>query len=299
MFTANRWNRAGQRGFVAHLRRQLPEFRHVPRLGLPHNKTRESVLKHRIAVCVGMIACVGMTALGVVGTTPAQAQMVYGEPPPRVYDGPPPAAAEGGLPASEILMVVRSSGLRPLTQPARRGPRYVLLASDNMGGQLRVVVSAYNGRIIHAAPAYDPRFAYHPARPRGLIPMAPPQHAAMPAPHPTPELREPTPPLPRTARTTAAPQLPAPAKQDHRLASAPATTGAVPARPARTPLPRPRPTLAANETAAATPAPAPQRETSPEAETSPAPAVAARPAPAAPATKSPAETQMVPVAPLD
>jgi hypothetical protein len=247
-----------------------------------------------------MAACLGMTALGVVGIGSAHAQMVYGEPPPRVYDGPPPAGAEGGLPASEILMVVRSSGLRPLTQPARRGPRYVLLASDNMGGQLRVVVSAYNGRIIHAAPAYDPRFAYHPVRPRGLIPVAPPQHAAMP-PHPAPELREPTPPLPRTARTTAAPQPPA--KQDHRLASAPDTTASVPARPARTPLPRPRPVMAANETAAAaTPAPAPQaapRETSPEAETSPA----ARPAPAAPsaapATKPPAETQMVPVAPLD
>ena len=183
-------------------------------------------MKHRIAVRVGMTACVGMTALGVAGTTSAQAQMVYVEPPPRVYDGPPPAAAEGGLPASEILMVVRSSGLRPLTQPARRGPRYVLLASDNMGGQLRVVVSAHDGRIIHAEPAYDPRFAYQPVRPRGLIPDAPPQHAAMPPPHPAPELREPTPPLPRTARTTAAPQPPAPpAKQDHRLASAPDTTG--------------------------------------------------------------------------
>jgi hypothetical protein len=283
---------------------QLPEFRHVPRLGLPHNKTRESVLKHRIAIRVGMAACVGMTALGVAGASSAQAQMVYVEPPPRMFGGPPPAAVEGGLPASEILMVVRASGLRPLTQPERRGPRYVLLASDNMGGQLRVVVSAFDGRIIHAEPAHDPRFAYHPARPRGLVPVAPPQHAAMPPPHPSPELREPTPPLPRTARTTAAPQPPAPATQGHRLTSAPDTTGSVPTRPARTPLPRPRPASAANETAAATatPAPAPQaaaRETSPEAETSPA----ARPAPAAPsaapATKPPAETQIVPVAPLD
>ncbi len=268
---------------------------------------------------MGVTACVGIAALGVAGTTSAQAQMDYGEPPPRVYDGPPPpaaveggppvAAVEGGLPASEILMVVRSSGLRPLTQPARRGPRYVLLASDNMGGQLRVVVSAYNGRIIHAAPAYDPRFAYQPVRPRGLIPNVPPQHAAVPPPHPAPELKEPTPPLPRNARTTAAPQPPAPpAKQDHRLANAPDTTASVPTRPARTPLPRPRPVIAAaaNETAAATPTPAPAsapqaaaRETSPEAETSPA----ARPAPAAPsaapATQPPAETQMVPVAPLD
>ncbi len=253
-----------------------------------------------------MTACVGMAALVVAGTTSAQAQMVYGEPPPRVYDGAPPDAMEGGLPASEILMIVRSSGLRPLTRPARRGRRYVLLASDNMGGQLRVVVGAYNGRIIHASPAYDPRFAYQPVRPRGLIPMAPqhaapPQHAAVP-PHPAPELNEPTPPLPRAARTTAAPQPPAPRTRDPRLASAPDTTASVPARPARTPLPRPRPVIAANETTAATPAPAPRaasRETSPEAETS----SAATPAPAAPsaapATKPPTETQLVPVAPLD
>ena len=256
-----------------------------------------------------MTACVGMTALVVAGTSSAQAQRGYGEPPPRVYDGPPPAVAEGGLPPSEILMFVRASGLRPLTQPERRGPRYVLLASDNMGGQLRVTVSAHNGRIIHAEPAHDPRFAYHPVRPRGLIPTAPPQHqAAMPPSYPAPDLREPTPPLPRTARTTAAPQQsPAPpAKQDHRLASPPDTTGSVPSRPARTPLPRPRPVIAANETSAnaVTPAPAPQaaqRETSPEAETSAAAAARpAAPAPsAAPATKPPAETQMVPVAPLD
>jgi hypothetical protein len=250
-----------------------------------------------------MTACVGMATLA--GAASAQAQMVYVEPPPRVYGGPPPAAMEGGLPASEILMVVRSSGLRPLTQPERRGPRYVLLASDNMGGQLRVLVSAHDGRIIRAEPAYDPRFAYHPVRPRGLIPVAPPQQQAAMPPHPAPELKEPTPPLPRNARTTAAPLPPAPATPN-RLASAPDTTGSVPTRPARTPLPRPRPAIAANETttAATTPASAPQAaspETSPEAETS----AAARPTPtpaapsAAPATKPSAETQMVPVAPLD
>lgn len=258
-------------------------------------------MKHRIAIRVGMAACVGMTALGVAGASSAQAQMVYVEPPPRMFNRPPPAAVEGGLPASEILMVVRASGLRPLTQPERRGPRYVLLASDNMGGQLRVLVSAHDGRIVHAEPAHDPRFAYHPVRPRGMIPGAPPQHAAMPPSHPSPELREPTPPLPRNARTTAAPQPPA-APTPNRLASAPDTTGSVPTRPARTPLPRPRPAIAANETATATPAPqAAARETSPEAETSPAAARLTPPAApsAAPATKPPAETQMVPVAPLD
>ena len=85
----------------------------------------------------------------------------------RGYVEPPPQMIQGGMPPTEVLAAVRASGLRPLTQPARRGGQYVLLASDNMGGQLRVAVSAYNGRILHAEPAHDPRFAYGPARPRG------------------------------------------------------------------------------------------------------------------------------------
>jgi hypothetical protein len=262
-------------------------------------------LQHRIAICVGL------TALAVAGATSAQAQAVYVEP-PRGYVAAPPPMVHGGLPPNEILMVVRASGLRPLTQPARQGPQqYVLLASDNMGGQLRVVVNAHNGRIVHAAPAHDPRFAYQPARPRGFIPMPAPQHGTVAPPPsygaaPPPDVRDPTPPLPRTARATPpapqarAPQNPSP--KSSSLASAPDVTGAVPSRPARTPLPRPRPVVAASEAAAQAP-PAPVRqavpETSPEAEASPA----VKPAPAAPsaAPAQPAatETQMVPVAPLD
>jgi len=258
-------------------------------------------LKHRIAICVGL------TALAVAGATSAQAQ-VYVEP-PRGYVAAPPPMVHGGLPPNEILMAVRASGLRPLTQPARQGPQqYVLLASDNMGGQLRVVVNAHNGRIVHAAPAHDPRFAYHPVRPRGFIPMPGPQHGAVAPPPsygaaPPPDVRDPTPPLPRTARATPpAPQARAP--QNPSLASAPDVTGAVPSRPARTPLPRPRPAIAANEAGAEAPAPVQTRqvvapETSPEAEQ----ASAAKPVPAAPSAapaRAPAaETQMVPVAPLD
>lgn len=263
------------------------------------------------------IAILGLTACVVAGATSAQAQVYPAPPPGYVPVSPPPSAVHGGLPPSEILMIVRTSGLRPLTQPARQGPRrYVLLASDNMGGQLRVVVNAYSGRIVHAAPAYDPRFAYHPARPRGYVPMPAPQHGTVARPPsygaaPAPDLREPTPPLPRTARTTApaptarAPRNPrpqSPSRQNASLASAPDRAGTAPARPVRTPLPRPRPVVAASEAAAqAPPAPARQavRETSPEAEASPA-AIPAPAAPsAAPAKPAPTETQLVPVAPLD
>ncbi|MBX9774871.1 MAG: hypothetical protein K2Y71_10725, partial [Xanthobacteraceae bacterium] len=151
-------------------------------------------MKHKIALCAGL------TALGVAGTTATlvQAQTVYGEPPPAAVE----PMAQPGLPPSEVLAIVRTSGLRPLTQPARRGPHWEVLASDNMGGQLRVVVSAQNGRIVHASPAHDPRFAYAPARPRGLVPNVPPEHAAMaPPPYgaPPPDLRTPTAPPPRTA----------------------------------------------------------------------------------------------------
>ena len=275
---------------------RLPEFRLLPRLGSSHNKTRESVLNHRITLCAGL------SALAVAAATSAQAQ-VYVEP-PRGYVEPPSQMVHGGLPPTDVLMAVRASGLRPLTQPARRGSQYVLLASDNMGGQLRVVVS-HNGRIVHAEPAYDPRFAYAPVRPRGLVPIGPPQHAAVAPPQyaaPPADLRTPSAPPPRTARAAPAQQAPGAAgpSQNHNLASAPDGASASPARPVSTPLPRPRPAVASNEVAA--PAAAP--ETAPQAAPS-APAAAAQPAsppPAAstaPARPAAAETQMVPVAPLD
>ena len=244
-------------------------------------------MKHRIALCAGL------ASLALAAATSAQAQ-VYVEP-PRGYVEPPPQMVQGGLPPTEVLMVVRASGLRPLTQPARRGSQYVLLASDNMGGQLRVVVSAHNGRIVHAEPAYDPRFAYHPVRPRGLVPIAPPQHAAAPPSQytaPPPDLRTPSPP-PRTARAAPAEG----ASQNHGLASAPDTANVAPTGPARTPLPRPRPAVASNETATpeATPQAAPSAPAAaPDQPASPPPA-----APGAASAKPATETQMVPVAPLD
>jgi len=283
-------------------------------------------LKHRIALCAGLTAL----AVGAATSAPAQTYLepppgTVPSPPPPGYGAPPPSTVHDGMPPSQALMIARTSGLRPLTQPARRGPNWVLLASDGMGGQLRVVINARTGRIVHAAPAHDPRFAYGepPSRPRGLVPIMPPQHAAAPPSYggalPPPDLNTPTPPLPHTARTTppqqtppptrtarASPQTPPGATPNSSLASAPDTTGSVPSRPAaRTPLPRPRPTMAANEAGAGATAPTPPTqarqlvETSPEAEASPAAAAAAPSATPAPAKPAPAETQMVPVAPLD
>jgi hypothetical protein len=260
-------------------------------------------VKHRIALCAGL------AALGVACATSAQAQG-YVEP-PRGYVEPPPEVEQPmvrpmfqpRLAPNEVLMIVRASGLRPLTQPAVRGSNYVLLASDNMGGQLRVMINGNNGRIMNAVPAYDPRFAYHPVRPRGLVPGAP-QHAAAPPPSyvpPPSDLKEPSAPPARVART--APQTPpATSGSSSSLASAPDVTGSVPSRPARTPLPRPRPPEASQQAAASAPAPQATttpavRETSPEAE-QPAAAPTSPAASTAPAHTA-TETQMVPVAPLE
>ena len=247
----------------------------------------------RIAIYVGLVAPI------ITAATAVQAQVYYG--PPRVYVAPP--YFDGGLPPGEILMRVRAAGLAPLTRPERRGPRYLLLASDYTGGQLRVVVNAYNGRIMRVMPAYDPRFASQPVRPRGLVPVPAPEHRGAPpvrygaAP---PEVNEP----PRASGSREAAPARSPASTgsapDHRLASAPPAADPAPPRPARTPLPRPRPraATAANsgasaptETAAAPTAAPPPAAPQPQPAVSPAPAPQSKPVPA--------ETQLVPVAPLE
>ncbi len=158
----------------------------------------ELLLKTRIAIGVGL------AALGVVAATSARAQTAYGNPPG--VEAPP--MAQPGLPPRDVLRIVRASGLTPLTQPARQGAHYVVLASDNMGGQLRVTIGA-DGRILHAGPAHDPRFAGLPARPRGYVPVAPPYGAApgsARAVAPPSDLRDPSAPLPRTAVRTSPPR---------------------------------------------------------------------------------------------
>ena len=97
------------------------------------------VLRQRTAIFAAVLA------LGLdIGIANAQA-IYFG---PRVYDA--------GLPPHEIMRIVRSTGLAPLTRPARRGPYYVLLATNRSGGQMRVVVDAYAGekRVISLRSAY-------------------------------------------------------------------------------------------------------------------------------------------------
>jgi hypothetical protein len=67
--------------------------------------------------------------------------------------------AAGVLPPQEIIMIVRSTGYRPLSPPVLKGFTYRLRAADPVGHAVRVVVDARLGRIVRVARLKDPRFA--------------------------------------------------------------------------------------------------------------------------------------------
>jgi hypothetical protein len=241
--------------------------------------TGSRVLRQRTAIFAAVLAL----GLGNIGIANAQA-IYFG---PRVYDA--------GLPPHEIMRIVRSTGLAPLTRPARRGPYYVLLATNRSGGQMRVVVDAYAGDIVRVNPMlvaglYGPQ----PAAPYG----PPPRIVTGPS-----ELDDP--PLAYTPNTRfdgGVPPVPPRAVPGARIATAPgatlpSSTPAAPphtgALPARTPMPRPRPNVAAiNTPAAHVAAPAAVPETAPASAPSAAPGKDESAAKTAPA-------QMIPVAPLE
>jgi hypothetical protein len=202
-----------------------------------------------------------------------------------------PSAVGDELPPYEVMNIVRSSGMRPMGPPARRGRIYLLHAVERNGDDVRVVVDARSGRIVSVTPMMD---------------FPPPSYGASSAYEPAP-MDEPTssygrpgpyhygPPEPLTGRipNTVPPEL-APAA---RPASPVSRSAAV--TPPRTPLPRPRPaeTVAAVPTDLKTTAPEPSAQTPPVG------------TPVSPADKSgtseaksadkPAATVLPPVTPLD
>jgi hypothetical protein len=211
-----------------------------------------------------------------------------------------PRAYYRGVPPYTVDAIVRSTGLVPLGPPSRRGAAYVVVATDRYGRQMRVIVDAYAGEVISVRPMLA-------AVPYGAAPSVVyvPRGEALPPPIP-----------PRAVPSARLAGIP-PAG----LPSDPITTGSIPqatqqvppqAPPARTPLPRPRPVVAAIQApvvqapASQAPVPVVARPTAPEAPDStpvaaPAPqkAVTVSPqAPAKPATAAAAPT-LVPVAPLD
>jgi hypothetical protein len=251
-------------------------------------------LQRRTAIFAAVIALGPALGLANVGSANAQAfyfgfgPSVYG---PRIYDP--------GLPPHEIMRIVRSTGLTPLTRPGRRGPYYVVVAADRTGGQMRVVVDAYAGEIVRINPMlvaglYPPQVG-GPYEPPPRVVTAPPEIKDPPVGSgPNARFDDGVPPVPPRsvprARIATAPPATA----------MPPSTAAVPphtaALPAQTPMPRARPHVAATQTPAAAPATVQA--------IAPAAPPAAVPAPPATTPKDeiaakPAPTQMIPVAPLE
>jgi len=234
-------------------------------------------LKKPLAIC----AVLGLFGLGAAGTAAAQA--VYGGP---GYAGS--GLSDPVLPPYEIMSIVRSTGLAPLTRPMRRGPYYVLVAVDRAGRQMRVVVDAQLGDIVNMRPAmaaatYGPEVG----RPSGLpgaaaVPLGPPApygaHPNGDALAPMPLRSIPNPTIANAASPNAA--VPNPATPNTHALKAPGAAPtrlavAEPALPPPPPLPRPRPKLALNEAPAAAATPA-------AAEAPPPPAIKPIPPSAAP-----------------
>ena len=276
-------------------------------------------VQQRTAIMAAMLVA-AMLVLGLADAGLANAQSIYigprvygpGSYGPGPYD-PGPRAYDPALPPYEIMRIVRSSGMAPLTRPVRRGAYYVVLAGTRSGGQMRVLVDAYGGEIVKVNPmvAMDPygsRFAapygtQPPVDPYGPAPRlappydAPPRIAGVP-----PEIKDPPPgSIPPSARhDEETPPLPPRTVPNGRLAAAPYAATPPRAAPpvARTPMPRPRPSVAARETPAVPPATTPQsvEPSSPVAADPPA-AVVPPPAVTSPPATEP--TTMVPVAPLE
>ena len=258
------------------------------------------VLQQQTAIFAAVLA------LGLTGAGSADAQAIYYGP--RVYD-PGPRVYDPALPPYEIMRIVRSAGLAPLTRPTRRGSYYVVIAGTRSGGHMRVLVDAYAGDILRINPMlgaspYGPRLAvpYDPQL-RPPAPLAPPYDPAprMTSPNePTPPLVSPSDSLPRLVvvppeiREPPVGMLPPMAQFDggvRPIPPRPIPNGRIvtaPSTMAPTPMPRPRPNVATNEASA-------------PALAAPALPPAATPAPVTPSTPAarPEALQMIPVAPLE
>jgi hypothetical protein len=81
------------------------------------------------------------TAISLFGSFGANAEPLRAMPAPG-----------GAMPAFEAVTIARSMGLDPLGGPVWRNGRYVLLATDDDGRELRVVLDAYDGSVLAVRP---------------------------------------------------------------------------------------------------------------------------------------------------
>ena len=240
-------------------------------------------MKKQLAICAGFL----LLGFATAGTAGAQA----------VYPGP--GLPDRALPPYEIMSIVRSTGLAPLTRPMRRGPYYVLVAVDRIGRQMRVVVDAQLGDIVNLRPAlaagsYGPELG----RPNGLpgVVAVPPDTTAADGSHPSADTPAPPRPIPNASvpnPNISNANISNPGIPNSRAVNAPSTVAPPPTRlaivepalPPPPPLPRPRPKLALNETPAQMPVQAPAEAPAAKPPAPPAAATSAAPIGASEADK--------------
>lgn len=188
--------------------------------------------------------CAGLLAVGLVYAEPAAAQLL-------AY---PPA---GNMPPHEVVTLVRSTGLDPVSRPVRRGPAYVLHAVHPSGREVRVVVDARLRRIVRVVPTGPAHAAAPPlpapyGRPPADVAGVPDGPGSRVGGLP-PEMDDEEPygsaagqqPYGQVAAVGTAPVAPS---RTPAVRAAPATSQSAPP-----PLPRPRPKLAAAEPSAPAP----------------------------------------------
>lgn len=228
---------------------------------------------------VGTGLATGLTFLGIVAlATPASAQWHIG---PFAYAAPYDMMEEAPLPPRAALGSALRHGYRPLSRPRFTGETYVLDALGPRGDQVRLVVDAYDGRLVGRARLAA---ALVPPRPIGpapaLVPAAPPPEAVA---------RE----VPARKKATARLEASRPRKPA-RGGAAPAPSPAAPVPPVQSEAPAAAPPAAAT---AALPAALPAPETPAVVPPAPAPeapaAAAAAPAPDSSAPAAPRTVRVI------
>jgi hypothetical protein len=184
---------------------------------------RNTITRSVVIVTARITLCASVIALA-INAAGADAQPA----PPPVYPGVPYPGYALAVPPYEVVAIVRSTGLEPLTRPWRNGPAYVLRAVDPAGVEVRVVVDARIGRIVQ------------------VVPLGP-HYGAMPPPHGRPYGRVGTVPdgYGPSSRIAALPpgaDAPPPARAPAAAAAPHPSAQAAPP-----PLPRPRPKMATVE----------------------------------------------------
>ena len=99
-------------------------------------------MKQKLAIYAGLLA------IGIAAAGPATSQVLPYPPPGNML----PYPAANNLPPHEVVALVRSTGLEPLTRPVRHGPVFILHAANKAGHEVRVVVDARLGRIVRVVP---------------------------------------------------------------------------------------------------------------------------------------------------